>query len=112
MSETDPKHKPMSDLGGARDAEILALRSKGWSLSEIGSRFQLSKEGVRQIINRRPPSDANKLKRDQAYAQLEAINGLACIEAGMPVQRLAAIATTTPRRVEQWLLLNGITKYC
>lgn len=111
MSETSPEYEPLPN-SRARDAEILALRGEGCSLSEIGSRFKLSKEGVRQIIKRRPASDANKLKQDQAYARLEAAHGVASIEAGMSVQRLAGITGTTPRRVEQWLQLNGIARYC
>jgi hypothetical protein len=111
MPETGPEHEALLNIR-TRDAEILALRSEGRSLSEIGSRFNLSKEGVRQIIKRRPASDANKQMQDQAYARLEAVNGVACIEAGVSVQRLAALAGTTPRRVEQWLQLNGIAKYC
>jgi hypothetical protein len=109
--ENEPKYEPLPDIG-VRNDEILTLRSEGRSLSDISSRFNLSKEGVRQIIKRRPESDANKQKRDQAYAQLEAVCGVACIEAGMSVTRLAGITGTTPGRVEQWLQLNGIAKYC
>ena len=96
----------------ARDAEIRALRNAGWQLSAIALRFKLTTEGVRYIINGKPGSNANKILREQAYARLEAVDGVALIKAGMSIRRLASVADTNPRRVEQWLQLNGITKYC
>src|SRR5438309_11860457 len=99
--------KPLPHIK-ARDFEILALRSEGLSPPEIAQRYKLAAARVRQIIQGRPStSTAQKLRQDQAYAQLAAVNGIACIESGMSVDRLAAIAGTTPRRVEKWLLLEG-----
>ena len=95
----------------ARDAEILALRREGWSLLEIGRRFKVSAARVQQIINgTTTQSNAFDFLQDQASAQLEAVDGVACIEAGMSVQRLAWIAGTTPWRVEKWMRQRGIAK--
>lgn len=94
-----------------REAEIVAHRNAGRSLRETARLVDLSPEGVRQVLNRRPAATANKTRKNQAYARLEAAGGLTCIQAGMSVLRLAAIADTTPRRVEQWLEFKGMTKY-
>jgi hypothetical protein len=95
----------------ARDAEISALRREGWSLLQIGRRFKLSAARVQQIVNGVPtPSNAFDLLQDQASAQLEAVDGVARIEAGMSIQRLAWIAGTTPWRVEKWMRQRGIEK--
>jgi DNA-binding NarL/FixJ family response regulator len=46
------------ELRAQRNTEIIALRSSGLTLAQIGDRFGLTREGVRQIIQRRNGRDA------------------------------------------------------
>ena len=53
-------------VNAARDQEIVALHRSGLTLQELGDRFGLSRERVRQIVRRAGPSPRRRPVAGQA----------------------------------------------
>jgi hypothetical protein len=54
-------------------------------------------------LRRRPKETLRQMIREDAYARLRAVNGVACLAGGMTTVRLAAIAETSEDRVFKWI---------
>jgi hypothetical protein len=103
------KRRRQGPADPARDVEILRLyRDKGLTLEQVGGRYGLTRERVRQIVARLDPQA--KATRTRILAEHERDRRLAeahpCRVCGKPVLRGRRAQTCSPKCAEDWRVVR------